>query len=249
MYTPVAWLAIFRILLATANCNNWLVESFNFDSAFLKKVFMEQPKGYQLADPKHYVFRLFKALYSLKQGERNWYEALMEALLQLGFHRTEADYGTFIKKWENSRIIILAVHINDCMITGSSIKLINKSKAEMNGKYKLTDLGPCAWLLRIKITYDLIRQTIALSQCIYLKVILTRFNFDDLKPSAVPMDHNQPLSQSQCLLTLVDITWMKNVPYCEAVGSLMYTAIGTRPDITFSISTVVQFMDNPGWAH
>jgi hypothetical protein len=42
---------------------------------------------------------------------------------------------------------------------------------------------------------------------------------------------------------------MKNVPYREAVGSLMYAAMGTRPDITFGVTTIAQFMDNPGWVH
>ena len=42
---------------------------------------------------------------------------------------------------------------------------------------------------------------------------------------------------------------MKNVPYREAIGSLMYAAMGTRPDIVFATATVAQFSDNPGWAH
>jgi hypothetical protein len=42
---------------------------------------------------------------------------------------------------------------------------------------------------------------------------------------------------------------MKNFPYREAVGSLMYAAMGTRPDITFAVSIVSQFNDNPGRAH
>ena len=42
---------------------------------------------------------------------------------------------------------------------------------------------------------------------------------------------------------------MKNVLYREAVGSLMYAAMGTRPDIAFATSTVAQFCDNPGWVH
>ena len=42
---------------------------------------------------------------------------------------------------------------------------------------------------------------------------------------------------------------MRNVPYREAVGSLMYAAIGTRPDIAFATSTVAQFCENPGWKH
>ena len=42
---------------------------------------------------------------------------------------------------------------------------------------------------------------------------------------------------------------MKNIPYREAVGSLMYAAMGTRPDIRFTMSTMAQFSDNLGWVH
>ena len=212
-------------------------------------IYIEQPKGYEQKSTYCWVFKLLKALYGLKQSTKNWYDALLEALLKLGFQCTEANHSTFIKKWANGQVIILAVHINDCLVTGSSKELISQFKVEMNKIYKLTDLGPCTWLLRIKITRNFIQQTIMLSQHAYINMIITCFNFDDLKPSAVPMDYNQPLGQSQCPSTLADITQMRNVPYHEAVGSLMYAAMGTRPDITFGMSMVMQFMDNPGWVH
>jgi hypothetical protein len=63
------------------------------------------------------------------------------------------------------------------------------------------------------------------------------------------MDPSAPLSKSQSPSKLEDIAKMKNVPYREAVGSLMYAAMGTRPDIAFATSTVAQFSENPGWAH
>ena len=42
---------------------------------------------------------------------------------------------------------------------------------------------------------------------------------------------------------------MRHIPYCEAVGSLLYLAIATRPDIVFPIGILSQFVDNPGWVH
>ena len=42
---------------------------------------------------------------------------------------------------------------------------------------------------------------------------------------------------------------MRDVPYREAVGSLMYAAMGTRPDVTFAMTALSQFMQNPGRAH
>ena len=65
----------------------------------------------------------------------------------------------------------------------------------------------------------------------------------------MPMDPAIPLSKSQSPTKLINIAKMKNVPYREAVGSLMYAAMGTRPDIAFATSTVAQFSENPGWVH
>ena len=63
------------------------------------------------------------------------------------------------------------------------------------------------------------------------------------------MDPSAPLSKSQSPVKLDDIAKMRNIPYREAVGSLMYVAMGTRPDIAFATSTVAQYSDNPGWKH
>jgi hypothetical protein len=42
---------------------------------------------------------------------------------------------------------------------------------------------------------------------------------------------------------------MKKVPYREAIGSLMYAAVATRPDISFAVSALLQFLENPGQLH
>src|SRR5271168_309029 len=160
----------------------------------------------------------------------------------------EADRGVFFRE-VGTHIIILAVHVDDCMITGSSGKLISVFKREINEKHKITDLGPAHWLLGIKITRDLANKTIALSQHSYIESIITRFNFDDLKPLSTPMDPSIQLLKSQSPTKLVNIAKMKNVPYREAVGSLMYAAMETRPDIAFATSTVAQFSEHPRWVH
>ena len=42
---------------------------------------------------------------------------------------------------------------------------------------------------------------------------------------------------------------MRDVPYQEAVGSLMYVVVGTWSDITYTISYLERLMANPGHAH
>ena len=49
-------------------------------------------------------------------------------------------------------ILILIMHVDDCMFTGSSARLILEYKDKFNAQYTLTDLGQISWLLVIKIT-------------------------------------------------------------------------------------------------
>jgi hypothetical protein len=113
----------------------------------------------------------------------------------------------------------------------------------------MMDLGPISWLLGIEVTRNCEKHTITLSQQSYIDSILACFNFTDMKPLAIPMDPNVSFSKDQCPTTPDKIAWMCRIPYREAIGSLMYTAIGTQPDISFAVSTLSQFLNNPGEAH
>ena len=43
--------------------------------------------------------------------------------------------------------------------------------------------------------------------------------------------------------------FMQSVPYLSAVGSLMYLAIGTRPDIAYAVGLLSRFNSCPGKIH
>ena len=178
-YAPVARLSSFHLLLAIAAQNEWTVDTFDFDSAYLnsklgeeENIYLEQPVGYETKDHKKWVWKLLKTLYGLEQGAKNWYDSLYKALTELGFRWTEANHGVFYKEVRKD-IVILVVHVDDCMVTGNSKAFINKFKIEMNEKYKLTDLGPAHWLLGIKITCNHPEKTISLSQHAYIESIIT----------------------------------------------------------------------------
>ena len=42
---------------------------------------------------------------------------------------------------------------------------------------------------------------------------------------------------------------MAKTPYHKAIGSLMYAAVTTRPDIAIAVSALSQFLSNPGKVH
>jgi hypothetical protein len=86
-----------------------------------------------------------------KQAGRKWYDTLCHALEELNFSVNDADPGVF-SACDGEDITILTIHVDDCLITGSSPDLIADYKQKLNSRYSLTDLGPVHWLLGIKIT-------------------------------------------------------------------------------------------------
>jgi hypothetical protein len=143
----------------------------------------------------------------------------------------------------------MGVHINDCMITGSSAELVTKYKCKLHARYALTDLGPIHWLLGIKIICNHLAQMILLSQSSYIDSILVHFNLTDMKVQSTPMVPNMIYLKEDSPMDASHATCMKKMPYREAISSLMYTSIATHPDITFAILTLSQFLDNLGEAH
>ena len=191
---------------------------------------------------------LQKAIYGLKQARQKWYDALSCILMDIGFSVSGADLGVFVAR-EGRHILILAVHIDDCVITGSSPELIKDFKMKLNDRYALMDLGPVQWLLSIKVTRNREARTISLSQEGYIALILEQFSLHDAKAVDTPMLPSISYSKQDCLANDTEREHMARVPYREAIGSLMYTSVATRPDITFAVSTLSQFLDNLGEAH
>ena len=255
-YTPIARLSSLRTILAIAARNNWDIEVFDFHLAFLngklnqdKDIYMELPPGYKTNHKyKCPVAKLLVALYRSKQGALKWYLELCRMLRTLKLTRAESNWGVFYLHIGHD-ILILASHVNDCTLTGSSPSCIKAFKEEIKAQYKILDLGPINWLLGMKVMRNRDACTIALSQTTYIDAILTKYNFSDLKLLSIPMDPNIKLSCNQAPSSPTEAAWIKHIPYRAAVGSLMHLAVGTRPDIAFAVSTVAQFSNEPGTVH
>ena len=71
----------------------------------------------------------------------------------------------------------------------------------------------------------------------------------DCKPISTPLSVNYKLSSVMCLSNEAEMIEMSRVPYVSAVGSLMFTMICTRLDITQAVGAISRFMANPGKEH
>jgi hypothetical protein len=252
-FSPVAKLSSFRTILAIATCHDWEIENFDFNMAYLngeldedEEIYMYPPPGYD-SNPD-IVKQLRKALYGLKQAGRKWYDTLSHALADIGFSVSQADPGVFTAKIGED-ILILAVHVNDCIFTGSSALLITEYKDKINSCYAFKDLGLISWLLGIRVTHNRAEHTILLLQTTYIDSILSRFTLVDVKPCTSPMIPGIVYTKDQTPSSPEEAVQMKKTLYREAIGSLMYVTVAMRPNIAFAVSALSQFLSNLGRAH
>jgi hypothetical protein len=154
-FSPVAKLSSFQTILAITACHDWEIESFDFNTAYLnskldndEEIYMHPPPRYDT--DSDFVKQLCKALYRLKQAGQKWYNTLLHMLADISFSVSQANLGVFIAKIGNN-ILILAVHIDNCIFTGSSALLITEYKEKINSCYVFTDLGLSNWLLGIRV--------------------------------------------------------------------------------------------------
>jgi hypothetical protein len=94
--------------------------------------------------------------------------------------------------------------------------------------------------------------TVRLSQKKYLQDVLARFNHSNCKPRGTPMDPSLHLDDPIMLSTPrspEEVEEMNKVPYLSAVGSLMYLAVGTRPDIAYAVGVLSRYNAAPRQIH
>ena len=258
-FALVAKLALIWTVLAMATKLDFKLHQINIKSTYLngeltedKNIYMKQPPGYPMANSSGKVCHLLKTLYGLKQLGCHWYQKLVEILVKcLEFMRSNMDQAVFYHHGGHNghATIIVIIHVNDCTIAMSTLLLIITFKHQISEHVEITDPGELHWLLSIKIKHDHDCCTIHLSQHSYIESIITQYNFQDLKPVSTPMETSTQLSTSQAPATTLEIAKMHNIPYLEAVGSLMYASLSTHPDILFTVQTVSQFSKNPGLTH
>jgi hypothetical protein len=106
----------------------------------------------------------------------------------------------------------------------------------------MTDLGRASRFLGLEIEY-LPDGSIALSQKGYIKTVLQRFSLMDCTPVFSPMDPNVDLENVICSDSKASPS--DRLRYLSMVGSLMYAAIGTRPDIAYSVTALSRYNQSP----
>jgi hypothetical protein len=250
-YAPVSKLTTARLLLSLAAKYDWRVDHLDIVTAFLNpkidrdNVYMSLPPGIEWLDPDLYksstqCVRLLKALYGLKQAPRLWYEDINQFLLSIGFDQSTTDPNLYIQNG-----ILLLLYVDDILLIYTGNDDSSGVKERIKNRYQITDLGPVKRFLGLEIERDIKRKSITLSQSEYIKSILHRYQMQSSHSVSSPMDPNIDLNNLNCHDKIVAD---RNL-YLSIVGSLMYVALGTRPDISFSVTVLSRYNVQPLQMH
>ena len=164
-------------------------------------------------------------------------------VLSWGFERLPCEWCVYRRK-SSTGTIIFAVHVDDIITAASSAEENKLFKAELRSKWEISDLGAAKFALGIAISRDLKSCTITLSQTALIDRVVEDFGQRDAHPVSTPMVAGLQLrrpDKTPPTPELVD--WAKRTPYRSLVGSLMYIAVGTRPDISYAVGRLSSFLD------
>jgi len=199
---------------------------------------MRRPPGYIQGSP-HKFCKLLKSLYGLKQASRQWYSKFSAVLLDFGFCQSKSDYSLFIKR-DTYSFTTLLVYVDNIIVASDSPTVVEEIKVFLNNKFKIKDLGILRYFLGLEIART--TQGIQICQRKYALDILASSGTLGSRPSKLSMDQNLRLSKDKDDI-LSDPTY-----YRKLVGKLLYLMI-TRPDISYSVQILSQFMDCPTNLH
>ncbi|MBW0540859.1 hypothetical protein O181_080574 [Austropuccinia psidii MF-1] len=240
-FAPTGRLNSLRTLISFAASNNLKFEQVDIKSAFLnapleEEVFLAIPHGLDL-DKRKVCLRLNKAIYGLRQAPRAWYNQLSEWLETAGFKAAISDPCVFYRKLEPP--IWLFIHVDDIAVFG---KDLTEFKLEIQNEFKTKLLGQADLLLGIKIHQD--ENSISLSQEHHVESLLDLYGMSNCRPVATPLVPNEHLE----LPTQAEVDEFNklDINYRSAIGSLSYISTTTRPDISFAVSALSQFLEKPG---
>ena len=140
----------------------------------------------------------------------------------------------------------MIVYVDDMLISCADMKVINFIKQEISKLYSIEYLGPVEYFLGVRIQRE--GNSIFLSQQKYIEDILRKFNMQNFRPVKHPMElHDELMMESTPAYEEVEA--MKVVPYREAIGSLLYLSIRTRPDIAVAVGILAKHCFKPRPIH
>lgn len=231
----------FRLLMSIAAKYDMELTQWDVTNAFVhatmdREIYMRMPPGYQKPGT---VLKVQKALYGLRISPLLWQKEFTATLEAIGFTVIPHEPCCMIKDG-----IIIFFYVDDIIIAHhkSQEKEAYEAINLLKKRYTMTGGGELQWFLGVAVIRDRKARTISLSQAAYVEKISRLIERRDLR-------HDTPMAAAE-LMPNNEIAAPSEVnKYQRKIGSLLFAAITTRPDIAFATSRLARFLVNPSKAH
>jgi hypothetical protein len=243
VFAPVMRSDTLRCLLAIVQKHKLHMKQLDVVGAYLygeieEDLYMEEPESFATSKSGEMVCKLQKSLYGLKQSARKWNEKFTVALKGLGLNQSVADPCLYVNK---TATLFCAIYVDDCLLAAADESQLSLVINQLQRLFKVT-VGDSTFFVGMQIEkHD---GHLLVHQEAYTKRILRQFNMENCHPISTPGDSSAKLHKPE-----QDAGASKQFPYRELIGSLMYLAVWSRPDIAYITSVLSQYLENPDETH
>lgn len=140
----------------------------------------------------------------------------------------------------NEKYILALIYVDDVVLAGNDDSVIRNVKTDLDNRFSIKDLGPLKYFLGIEVARS--PEGLVLSQRKYTLDILEECGLQGSRPSSFPMEQNVKFSAND------DTPEVDAGQYRRLIGRLLYLTV-TRPDITFAVNMLSQFLSRPRQSH
>ncbi|KAH9697805.1 Integrase catalytic domain-containing protein [Citrus sinensis] len=227
VFSPVVKHSSIRMLLSMVALTDMEIDQMDVKTTFLHgklevEILMTQPEGFEVKEEEDYVCHLNKSLYGLKESPRQWYRRFDEFMISNGYLRSKYVSCVYFGSSSSGGAVYLMLYVDGMLLASKDMSEIKKLKDLLNAEFEMKDLGCAKRILRMDIIRDRAIGTLFVSQKRYILKVLDRFDILDAKSVQTPLGSQFKLSKVQAPVTNQDKFMMSEVPYAQAVGSLMY---------------------------
>jgi len=236
-----------RMCLAIAAIEDMEMEAVDIKAAFLysplkpgEDIYMRRPPG--LTD-EHMpqIVKLRKCIYGMPQASAYFHEHSDKVLRSFGCIPTPEDDCCYTLTYKG-HFAIINKHVDDFGLLSKSKWLLDYIKNKLREVYIITVDEDMKYYLGYNIIRDRPKKSLMLNQCGYIDEFLFKYQIPLIGPfPSTPMDY-LPRSEHavKIFLDKKGIT-----DFQSRVGSLLYLAIMSRPDILYAVATLTSCTKTP----
>ncbi|GJV13650.1 retrotransposon protein, putative, ty1-copia subclass [Tanacetum coccineum] len=214
-FSPVADIRAIRILIAIAAFYDYEIWQMDVKTAFLngylnEEVYMEQPEGFVSQKFPNRVCKLKRSIYGLKQASRQYNKRFDDEIKKFEFNQNPDEPCVYVKA-SGSYVTFLVLYVDDILIIGNNIPMLQDVKSYLGRCFAMKDLGEAAYIFGIKIYQDRLKRLIGLCQSAYIKKILKRFYMENSKRGTMLLYDGDAVSTLYMHNSSLFLVWSRNL--------------------------------------